>query len=330
MSQAELAKRANRPEKTISEIITGKTAITPETALDFERVLGIPARFWNNLERNYKETKARLASEEALASQSKYLKAFPYGAMAKLGWVKETRSTSARVAELLSFFGVCSLDRVGVRGAAFRVGQRDKASECALAAWLRKGELDARQTRTKPYEAKEFANRLSEIRSLTRQRIESSQHQLCHLCAGAGVAVVFVPHLPGTYANGATKWLTPVKALIQLSLRYKWDDVFWFSFFHEAGHILKHGKRAVFVEGKKTKKTQEEREADRFAADLLIPPKDYQSFIRDTKFAGSRIESFARRLGVAPSVVVGRLQHDGLVPPTHLNGLRSKLTWVTG
>ena len=329
MSQAELAKRADRPEKTISEIVAGKTAITPETALDFERVLGVPARFWNNLERNYKETKARLEFEKTLASQTKHLTAFPYGQMAKLGWVRETRSRSERVAELLSFFGVSSLNRVHVRGAAFRVGRRAKASESALAAWLRKGELEARHMRTEPYEARGFEKRLADVRSLTRRRIESSQHQLRDLCTAAGVAVVFVPHLPRTYANGATRWLTSTKAMIQLSLRYAYDDVFWFSFFHEAAHILKHGKRTVFVEGQETEETEEEREADQFAADHLIPPKEYRTFSRNTTFSGERVKAFAERIGVSPSIVVGRLQHDELLPRTHLNGLRSKFAWAT-
>ena len=71
---------------------------------------------------------------------------------------------------------------------------------------------------------------------------------ICPLCAHAGVAVVFVQELPNTGISGSTQWLTPTKALVQLSLRYKTDDQLWFTFFHEAGHILAHGKRQVFLE----------------------------------------------------------------------------------
>jgi addiction module HigA family antidote len=67
MPQAELAERTGSPKKTINKIIKGKAPITPDTALQLERVLGVSAAaFWNNLEKNYRETLARLAEQERL------------------------------------------------------------------------------------------------------------------------------------------------------------------------------------------------------------------------------------------------------------------------
>lgn len=59
MSQIELAQRMGRPRQKINEIIRGKRAITPETALQLEQVLGIPARLWLGLETDYRLTLAR-------------------------------------------------------------------------------------------------------------------------------------------------------------------------------------------------------------------------------------------------------------------------------
>ena len=55
ITQAELAEQTGRSKQTINKIINGKTAITPETALQLERVLSIPASFWHNRERHYRE-----------------------------------------------------------------------------------------------------------------------------------------------------------------------------------------------------------------------------------------------------------------------------------
>ena len=55
MSQADLALATGRPPKTIHEILEGKAPITPDTAAQLEQALGVPASFWNNLERNYQE-----------------------------------------------------------------------------------------------------------------------------------------------------------------------------------------------------------------------------------------------------------------------------------
>ncbi len=149
------------------------------------------------------------------------------------------------------------------------------------------------------------------------------------LCSDAGVAIVFIPELPRTRTYGATRWLSPGKALIQLSLRGKTDDLLWFNFFHEAGHILLHGKRDVFIEAEagnrpEVRKSDKELEADHFAQDFLIPSVEYHSFIQAQDFTLANIRRFANRLGIAPGIVVGRLQHDGKIPFSKGNVLKKR------
>jgi Zn-dependent peptidase ImmA (M78 family) len=149
------------------------------------------------------------------------------------------------------------------------------------------------------------------------------------LCAEAGVEAVFVPELPRTGICGATRWLAPTKALIQLSLRYKTDDQFWFTFFHEAGHILLHRKKEVFLEQDGEAGAEEEEEAHTFARDLLIPLTDWRRFVSSGQYEASvDIAAFAEAVGVAPGIVVGRLQHDGLIPFSRCNELKRRLAWA--
>ncbi|MFV2073095.1 MAG: HigA family addiction module antitoxin, partial [Thermoanaerobaculales bacterium] len=252
ISQANLAERTGRPKKTINEIVQGKAAITPETALQLERVLGIPAAFWNNLERNYRENLARIEERERLLSHVGWLGRVPYRAMINKGWITKCPDKVEQLREVLNFFGVASPNRwdevIGEPAAAFRVSAAFEIDKGALTAWLRKGEIEAQRVQCRPFDKDAFRQVLNEARSITKRPLNEVFPVLQASCASAGVAVVVVQELPKTRANGATQWLSKDKALIQLSIRYKREDVLWFTFFHEAGHILLHGKRQVFVD----------------------------------------------------------------------------------
>jgi len=325
IAQSDLARRTGRPVQAINEIIKGKKEITPETALALERVLGTPAYVWLNLERDYRYNKARLEDLERLGRQVEEARTYPYAEMAKLGWVAVTRDPIERVRELLKYFGVARLDTIPeVQSVAYRKSRRKDASPQALAAWLRRGEIEASQVNTKPFDARKLRTAIPRIRTMTQWPPDKFQQPLCDLCAECGVALAFVPHLPKTHANGAVRWLDKDTALVQLSVLHRYDDIFWFSLFHELGHLLLHGKRDVFVEGPDVEKTQKEQEADRFAADTLIRPHDFEELRALAPFAEATVKEFAEGIRVAASIVVGRLQHEGLLPYTHLNALRAK------
>jgi hypothetical protein len=210
--------------------------------------------------------------------------------------------------------------------------RRSKAHEIrpgALAAWLRKGELEAHQLACGPYDPRRFEAALRESRRLTVEAPDVFCPELARLCAAAGVATVFVPELRGAPLSGATRWLSPARALIQLSLRYKTNDQLWFSFFHEAGHLLLHSKREIFLDGFETGDgDRAEEEANRFAANLLIPPEPWEAFTARPRFSKQTIRHFAGQLGIAAGIVVGRLQHEMRLPYTHCNDLKVRLKWA--
>ncbi|HSB82533.1 MAG TPA: ImmA/IrrE family metallo-endopeptidase, partial [Candidatus Methylomirabilis sp.] len=141
------------------------------------------------------------------------------------------------------------------------------------------------------------------------------------------VAVVFVPELPKLRISGAARWVSPRKALIQLSLRYKTNDHLWFSFFHETGHILLHGKRSVFIDDGNAS-DGEEAEANVFAANLLVPPAVYELLKATSPPSEPAVLRASKEAGVAPGVIVGRLQHDGLLRYDQMNHLKERFTWV--
>jgi addiction module HigA family antidote len=334
LTQKQLAARMGRPDKTINEIIKGVAQITPDTALQLEKVTGVPSSFWNSAESNYRAHLARVEDEERQQEEVGWIKRFSYTQMVSLGLVEELEDKAARVGQLLRFFGVATPMQWestygGLCGAA-RESNHLKSDLGDLSAWLRVGELMAQKIDCRAYDRDAFIANLQRVRALTATNPVEAWPEVRRLCAEVGVAVVLVPELPKTHVSGFTRWLTPEKAIIQLSLRYKTDDSLWFTFFHEAAHILLHGKRDVFLEYRGVDNPKE-READQWAGDFLIPQKEWEGFLTSLppKPSPTPIKNFAQKLGIAPSIVLGRLQHrEKRVSPANFNSLKHKLEIV--
>lgn len=330
MSKSELARRCGRPQKTISEIVHGKAAITPETALQLERVVGVRASVWLNLEMQYRLKLAEQEEGASLASLTKWAKKFPLAQLTAEGWLEPSNDDVSLVSKLLAFFGVGTIE--GWREsfqqpvAAYRRSPSFVAAPEAVAAWLRCGELRAQEIDCAPFDAHEFRQVLREIRARLTRPTDAIWDEVVELCARAGVALVLIPEFPKTHLSGAARWLSPNKALIQQSVRHKSGDHLWFSFFHEAGHLLLHNKKVLFVDEQGGDQPEVEEEANRFARDWLLAPKPYAEFVAEADFTERAVRRFAKQQKIAPGIVVGRLQRERHVSFAWLNGLKEKLT----
>ena len=331
MTQAELAERMGRPLKTINEIVGGKAMITADTALQLEKVVGVPASFWTNRERLYRDTLARLREITDLERQLDWLRAIPVKELIRLGWIPSVAEPVRRLRAVLSFFGVAGVDEWRALwespDAVFRQSSVFKENHAATAAWLRKGELEGQKIDCRPFDETVFTETLRQLRGFTSKEPGEFVPALRERCSQGGIAVVFLAPLSGVRAYGVTRWLHSGKALIQLSLRGKTDDQLWFTFFHEAGHVLKHGKRAIFVEAldkSAADRDPREAEADAFAQELLIPSGEYEAFCGIGDFSMAAIRRFATRMGIAPGIVAGRLQHERKIPFSRANQFKRR------
>jgi HTH-type transcriptional regulator/antitoxin HigA len=328
LTQIELARRLNRPKQAINEIVAGKKEITEETAIELERVLQVPAQFWLVRESHYREYLARQRDAQACKAHVPWLEQFPLKALQAAGILPAGRLTATLkqelVDQLLRFFGVASPEGWAAQydqmQAQFRRAKPAKQTDtAAITAWLRMGELAASRLQVADYSASALEAALPAMRALTLSRPEDIGPQLTRLCAQAGVALVFVAALPGTHVSGVARWAGG-KPLIQLSLLGKWNDGFWFSFFHEVAHILKHPVRgAVYLDDASagaTMQSPEEQEANRFATDCLVP-RARQAELQALPITQAAVEAFAAELGLHPGIVVGQLQHLGRVDYAH-------------
>lgn len=310
-TQTDLAERSGLSVKHVNQVIQGVVPLTQETAMVLERVTGTPAGVWNSLEARFRESRLREQKTQPTAEDEAWLTTLPVAELQKAGLVPRNAESADIMEGVLRFFGVAdrsAWERVWSRpAAAFKRATAFESAEGAVATWLRLGELQVRNVRTAPFDAKSFRNQLELIRSLTRELDFSDR--LRNACSSAGVALAFVPEIGKTRLSGAAWWQTPTRAVIQLSDRYKREDQFWFAFFHEAAHLLLHSKKIVFVDDGSGTGSMEG-EANRFAGDVLIPPA-FASRLASLATAG-QVEEFADELGLCPGIVVGRLQHDNL------------------
>ncbi len=332
ISQAEFARRCGRSPKLISEIISGKASLEPGTALQFEKVLGVDAGIWLGIESRFRLHRAREAEARHAAAAAEWARAFPVRYLVKRGCFQHPESDIEAVSKLLAFFRVGSVEawtaRYGLANVAYRHSPKFRSDEAALATWLRLGETAAEDQTCAEYNESRFKHAVRTIRGLTRKPIVEALQQTTGLCNEAGVALVLVPPLPRTALSGAAWWLSPRKAVIQLTARHKTDDHLWFSFFHEAAHVLLHGKKGVFVdEANSGNDAGQEAEANEWASSTLILKSAWQQFVATSPRSAREVREFADEQGVAPGIVVGMLQHQGFLPWTHLNGLKVRLRW---
>ncbi|PSR51884.1 addiction module antidote protein, HigA family [Adhaeribacter arboris] len=320
INQPELALRMGRPLKTINEILKGKASITPETALQLERVLGVPAAFWLERERNYQLELAEIREAREMLEVKDWVLQFPLKEMKELGWISFTDGVVDKVNSILTFFSVSdkkAFDNYyhqSTYATAFRLSAAKKKNPYAVAAWLRQGELQAAEIKAPCYDTKSFRNALETIKELMANEQDTFFNQLQNICLKAGVKVVHTPCLPNSPACGSTRWIND-SPLVQLSNRYKRNDIFWFTFFHEAGHILLHGKKDVFIEGLEytDEGLEKEKEADEFSKKWTLTPKQEQEIMAEFPLTVEKIKAFARKYTTLPALIIGRLANQGLL-----------------
>lgn len=334
LSVGALADHLRMPLDAAHALIGGHIRIDQGTADKLSSCLGGSAKYWATRDAQYVNSLQRLrASLLTAQSPQSWLELFPLKDMVSLGWLDKSTTQSRPIEACLNFFGVDSLDSWNTRysqgiSAAFRTSSSLRETPGSTLAWLRKCELEAESISCKKWNRDSFINSLPDIRELTRTKSpDKFIPALQEICANSGVAVVVVRAPAGCRASGATRFLSSDKALLALSFRHLSDDHFWFTFFHEAGHLVLHEKGKIFLDGPSSDVSEEEREANTFS-ELTLLPDNLRAEFNQLRIDAREIVRFSRRARISPGIVVGQLQHHGRIPRHHFNGLKSRYMWA--
>lgn len=321
MSNKEFAVRAHKPEKTISNVLNGKSGITAEMALQFESVLDIPAHFWLNKQASYDEFIARRKQQKSIDAANDWARKFPYSAMAKLGWVPKTRKIEEKVIGLFDFFNIASKEAwesyfIDQKlKASFRISIKSAKCPYALSAWIAQGEREAARILVPPFNEKGLKKVLPELRAIMASEKDNFQYKMKEYLNDVGVKVTFVPQLPKAPVNGLSRWIGN-HPVIQLTDRWKRYDIFWFSLFHEIGHVLLHKKKFISLEevDYKGKDEKKEKEADEFAVRWTFSKKEEEEFWdRYPDPTEINVRKYAEEIDTHYSMIFGRFAKQKII-----------------
>ena len=278
MSKAELAERLGRTPKFINDLLKGEASITQELAIKLEYVLGVPAKGWLALERKYQDDLLEIKKEEFKQTCYDWIKKFPLPHLKKNGIIPKTTDKNILVDSLLSFFRVATPEEwskiYNEESLAFKIELRHATQPEAISTWLRMGELDVKDIHLSSFDKKVLKNCIPSIQELSYNMPSDWTVQLKQICASFGVALSLCQIMPKAPIYGAARWIqSKTIPLIQVTDRRKNINSFWFSFYHELGHIYLHGKKEIFLEGIEEIECNQEKEdeADNFARKLLMP-----------------------------------------------------------
>lgn len=329
----ELAQGVKKDLRNISRLLSGVEPLTAEWAESLSQVLGSTPRFWLMREKLYRADLKRLCDSTASHLTKDWLGTLPLHDMVRFGWIEEGSCSYETAINACAFFGTASPQafeskyRTILSGSAYRASTAFETRMSAVAAWLRQGEIEALAKDCNNWNDKKLRDSLDTIRSLTKEPDPSLfLPRLEQVLANCGVAMVIARAPDGCRASGATRFLRAEKALIQLSFRYLADDQFWFTVFHEIGHLLLHTHQELFLEGLDSRNAKAEIEADEFALNTLFAKVDVMSLdeIGTSKFDIARL---ARKAGISPGIVVGQLQKRGRIPYKHFNFMKARYSW---
>ncbi len=326
---SEFAERLGEPADFVARLLDGQQPITVDLARRLSATLGASSEFWINRDCHYREDLARVETDD-------WLQGLPVAKMTEYGWLEGQRGDWAgRVDECLSFFDV--LDVVSWRSTyepmlaevRMRISPLHAKSDLAVAAWLRQATRNIDGIAVGSWHPDALQAALPELKKLTRRKDPADfLPKLQGILADVGVALAVVRAIPGCPASGAARKLSSSTRMLVVSVRFLVDDQFWFTVFHEIGHLLlDHADHPILDDpgGEETDSLQE-REANEFAAEALLPAA-LRAEVPAGRLTHRQVVALANRAGVSPGVVVGQLQHDNRVSPKSLNWIKRRYRW---
>ncbi len=329
-NQADLANIIGRSPKDVSTMLSGKVPLKPDMATLLGDAFGTGPEYWMNLETAYRAWLTSRETREAVARRASLFEVAPVREMQKRRWIKSTDDVEQLEHYVLRFYGVPSIDdvrRLPVPMAARMSGAYAEFNGSAN-AWARRAKnLAPAVSAKKPFSDASLADCLARLRLLLTDAEEA--RRVPRILADYGIRFMVVQHLPQTRLDGACLWLDATQPIVVMSMRYERLDYFWFTLFHELGHVkerdgLSSGgvvDSGLVGEGAipRDEKPEYEQKADAFAEDALVPRAEMENFIARVRplYSKERIRLFAKRLDVHPALVIGQLQFRKEVEYSH-------------
>lgn len=332
ITQEEFAIRLGTTPKTISKIVNGETNLSKDIALKLSNMLGTSIELWLNLQATYDKKVLEIQNSQDIDEQKTILDDIDYNYFVNLGVVEKTRNSEEKINNMRNFLIISNLKvllqpdfLVNYRTATQNVSQKNIINS---RAWIQTAINFGKKIHVNDFSAQKLESYIPEIRSMTLQPPNQFLPRLKEIFADCGVTFVLLPYLKNSNINGAVKWINKNKVILALNDRRNYADTFWFSLFHEIKHVLQQKHQQLFVSESKNDLSsldnRLEKEADEFASNTLIPENYYNNILMHRNFSDEAIRSYASNIGIHPGILLGRLQHDGIVQMSRGKSLKEK------
>ena len=332
ISQAEFALRMGTTAKTLSKLVNGRISISDDLAKKLSAMLGISVDFWLNIQKEFDKKVIEIEQQKDIDLQIEIAKVIDYSFFEKVANLPHVRSFADKVVNLCKYLKIANLSLL--RKPDFLVNSRtgittiDDKNIINAQAWLQTALNCASAIETSSFNSDKLESYLPEIKSMTLQNPQDFLPMLRSIFSECGVAFVLLPHLKNSGINGAVKWVNNKRVVLAMNDRRTYSDTFWFSLFHEIKHVLQQKVNSTFVASTSDEwhnyNKKLENDADSFAQNYLIPKSEYNNFISKGRFFDADIIGFSQSIGIHPGIVVGRLQHDKIIPVNRCSSLKSK------
>ena len=327
ISQKELAMRTGYTEKHISTVIHGQKGISAEFATRLQYALDIPASFFRNLQTNYdlevvtfKETNNISEKELSIAKEIKN------SVEELLGEPNNSKNGSDCVWFLRQSLGLSNLETIKEINNGFYRAQFDKnTSEYKMYIWQYLCEKEAQRQTANTFDKIKLKASIESIKAIMHENPDQHVEKIQSILNECGILFVVKKHITRAPIKGLTVKTKKGQVMIALTIRGKYIDIFWFTLFHEIAHVLNGD---YLINQNKLDNYQEiEDNADLFASNTLIDPLQFQEFTIKNDFSEQAIISFAKKINVLPTIVIGRLMHESnfWADQSHL---RMKYEWA--
>ena len=328
----QFARQIGRSASVAQRVLDGAESIDAELARRLANALGASEDFWTAREHDYR---ASLSSPESarISNLDDLLNRLPVADMQKFGWIEAVRSREEKIAACFSFFDVSSLAQWQGRydnafqNAAYKRSTAFTSCEVATTAWLRQGDVETQDDVVAAWSPENLKGQIHRFRKLTWYKNPALfVPKLKAFLADAGVKFAIVRAPKGCPISGAVRVLENGTPHIQLSFRYLSDDQFWFSLFHEIAHLLLHFEKMPILENSELTEDEYESEANEYASQIIVPIQFRDELL---SLGGTRhpIITFAKKVGVAPGLIVGQLQHEGVIGYNQMQHLKRRFRW---
>lgn len=329
ITQEEFAVRLGTTPKTISKLVNCEAGISKDLAMKLSNMLNTSSDVWLNLQKQYDVQMIEKKRIEELSSQIELVREIDYTFFVKNNLLPSTRDAIQKIQNLCSFLSVANLNIFTEEqyNLSFRNGIKTLQKKNILSSnvWVETATKIGRNYDAQKFDEKKLCETVNTIVELTNKPLSETIDHIKKELLDCGVVLVMIPYLKNSGLHGFVKWFNKDKVLVAISDRRKYNDTFWFTFFHEMGHVFQRNIKDISYTWESDSIDELENDADEYAQNMLIPNEEYQMFIKQNKFTSSSILTFSAQINRAPGIIVGRLQNDEIIKHSQHNKLKLRI-----